>query len=151
MADDEIIILESDDESSQDDIQIPLEDQTTDEEEQPEKSQTQEETEKKKKKKVLLFGIAGVIVLLALFILIITIVTKNSANTQVMDINESAIAKKLNEQKRPPQFSPSRLENMIRKANVLYERGNKQEALKYMSKLLALTRQSPFTISVLPK
>jgi tetratricopeptide (TPR) repeat protein len=144
MADDEIIILESDDESSQDDIQIPLEDQTTDEEEQPEKSQTQEETEKKKKKKVLLFGIAGVIVLLALFILIITIVTKNSANTQVMDINESAIAKKLNEQKRPPQFSPSRLENMIRKANVLYERGNKQEALKIYEQIASFNEAISF-------
>ena len=135
MAEEEIIILESDDGSlidATEDIDIPLGDDSLELEEEQQKEEEQkskDETKKKKQKLFLISSIAGVFLLLILFVVVLFNL-KDSSSADVANIDETQIVKTLTNKDRPLQFSPSKLENMIKKANVLYERGNKSEALK---------------------
>ena len=72
---------------------------------------------------------------LLIIIVIIIISTSGSKEPMVTDINTSEIADKLNNKTQLGQFSPSHLENMIKKANLLYEGGNKEEALKVYKRI----------------
>lgn len=96
----------------------------------------QEEKVNKKpiNKKTMIIGGA----LLAFFLILITIIlifSSTSDEPTVSDINTTEIADKLNQKNNIEQFSPSNLENMIKKANLLYERGNKNEALKVYKRI----------------
>lgn len=118
MAEEEIIILEgSDDESAsepkeQKPIKPPLD----------------------KKKKLLFIAIAGISALLLILVVVILLVS-NSKEAQIANVNTQEIAEKLSNKTNPSAFSPSNLENMIKKANLLYERGDKKEALKIYKKI----------------
>ena len=122
MAEEEIIILETDDE------------------EESSSSVKQEQKEKKeqssdKKKKLILIGLVSGIVLLVIVIVTILLLKNSQEDANVIDINTTQLAQKINKKDNLPQFSPSGLENMIKKANLLYERGNKEEALKIYKKI----------------
>jgi tetratricopeptide (TPR) repeat protein len=123
MPEEEIIILETDDEE---------EDSSPSKKEQ--EQEAQEKLEDKKKKLVILGSIVGV-VLLVIIIVIVLFLKNSQENANIVDINTTELAKKINKRDNIPQFSPSRLENMIKKANLLYERGNKEEALKIYKKI----------------
>ena len=123
MPEEEIIILETDDE--EEDSSPPKKEQ---------EQEAQEKLEDKKKKLVILGSIVGV-VLLVIIIVIVLFLKNSQENANIVDINTTELAKKINKRDNIPQFSPSRLENMIKKANLLYERGNKEEALKIYKKI----------------
>ena len=119
MAEEEIIIL----------------DESDDEELAPKQEEKKEsELSLDKKKKLVLIG-GSVFTLLLVIIIIILISTSGSEEPIILDINTSEIADKLNKKPQLRQFSPSHLENMIKKANLLYEGGNKKEALKVYKRI----------------
>ncbi len=136
MAEEEIIILESDD-TDQEEFTTPIGEDALDSEEKVEaqEKEVDENLNKEKKKKLITYGIIGSIAFLFIIIIIVIFSLQNSQEAEVSDLNTSEIAQKLNEKQRPEQFSPSRLENMIKKANVLYEGGNKDEALKIYERI----------------
>jgi tetratricopeptide (TPR) repeat protein len=63
------------------------------------------------------------------------IAIKSSKKAEVLDINTTKIVENFNKKNNISSFSPSNLENMIKKANLLYERGDKNEALKVYEKI----------------
>jgi tetratricopeptide (TPR) repeat protein len=120
MAEEEIIILEESEEESS----------------TPKKEEIKKEKKPAldKKKKIIIIGGAIFALLLAIIIIVIISISGSKEPT-VMDVNTTVIAEKLNKKNDFGQFSPSHLENMIKKANLLYERGNKQEALKVYKRI----------------
>lgn len=132
MADEEIIILEDD---SEDPIhEISSLDEFTDENSDDIQSQKDDPSEKyiDKKKRlrfILTGGLAGSILLLIVGgIFWIASETKEEPTPSPIDTQE--LAKELQRKSPEQTFAPSRLETMLQKANMLYERGNKLEALK---------------------
>ena len=119
MAEEEIIILEE-----------------SDNEELAPKQEEKKETKPSldKKKKLIIIG-GSIFTLLLVIIITIIISISGSKKPIVADINTSEIANKLNKKPQLGQFSPSHLENMIKKANLLYEGGNKEEALKVYKRI----------------
>lgn len=134
MAEEEIIILE------------PGEDEYLEgkaEEEKKQKKATQKAKELLERKKLLIGAIAGVALLL-IILLIIIFTFQDSQTPQVKDVNTTEIADKLNQKEEPDAFLPSRLENMIKKANLLYEQGNKDEALRIFERISAFNEAISF-------
>ena len=84
-----------------------------------------------KKKKIIIFG-GLAIALVLIIVIIILLVLKSSKEKPNLNINP--IEEKLQEEKTKP-VQPSRLENMIAKANYLYSSGSKQEALFLYEKI----------------
>ncbi len=119
MAEEEIIILE---ESEDEDFTAPK------------KEKEKLKLNLDKKKKLIIIG-SSVFAFLLIIIVIIIISTSSSQEPMVSDINTSQIVDKLNKKNNFGQFSPSHLENMIKKANLLYEGGNKEEALKVYKRI----------------
>ena len=119
MAEEEIIILDAEESSDSTDKK---------------KVKTKKKQPIKDNKKLLIIG-GGVIGLVFIIIIIVIISLSSSKETQIADINTTQIADKLNKKNDLGQFSPSHLENMIKKANVLYERGNKEEALNVYKRI----------------
>ena len=119
MAEEEIIILEAGND----------EELTPKQEDKKESKQTLD-----KKKKLIILG-GSIFTLLLIIIIIIIVSTSGSEEPIVSDVNTSEIADKLNNKTELAQFSPSHLENMIKKANLLYEGGNKEEALKVYKRI----------------
>jgi tetratricopeptide (TPR) repeat protein len=118
MAEEEIIILEAGDEESE-----------------PKKEEKKEKQPSDKKKKLIIMGGAVFAFLLVVVIIIVIIFSRGSEEPTVTDVNTTVIADKLNKKNDFGQFSPSHLENMIKKANLLYEGGNKEEALKVYKRI----------------
>ena len=85
-----------------------------------------------KKKKIIIFGGAGIA--LALIILIVVILLLKSSDKEEELISMDNIEEKLQENKQKP-IEPSKLENMIAKANYLYSTGSKDEALFLYEKI----------------
>ncbi len=79
----------------------------------------------KKKKKIIIFG--GIAIILVI-IIVIAILLVIKSNKKAPDKSFEMIDNKLQE-KRVEKVSPSKLENMIVKANYLYSNGSKKEAL----------------------
>ncbi len=119
MAEEEIIILEA----SEDEVNKPKKEK-----------KTKNKKPLDKKKKIIIIG-ASLFALLFVIILTIIISTRGSDEPVVLDLNTTQLADKLNNKKSYVQFSPSRLENMIKKANLLYAGGNKEEALKVYKRI----------------
>ncbi len=122
MAEEEIIILEESDDEKE---SAPKE----------EKKEKKSKPTLDKKKKLIIIGGVSVFLLLLIIIIIIIVSTRGSQEPRVLDVNTTQIADKLNNKADFGQFSPSRLENMIKKANLLYEGGNKEEALRVYKRI----------------
>ena len=122
MADDEVVILEAEDSIS------PLE---TAESEEPQK----ESSEKKIKKplfqnKKFLIIISSILILFIIIFIIIIIIVKNNKPSKAINVNTQKIVQKLVEKGETNKFSSTYIDNMIQKANLLYENGQKRKALK---------------------
>ncbi len=132
MAEEEIIILEADHEISELEKDIEIE--------------TQEEVKDndKKKKKLLLIIIFVIILILLVMAVIVAVILNNRQPAKVTNINTQEIVKKLTKKESVSQFSPSKLENMIKKANILYERGEKHKALKIYGKIATFNEALSF-------
>ncbi len=125
MAEEEVVILEA---SALDENFAPMQDEGALEEAAAEKLEEEnakrlQEKEKKKRTLLILGG--------AVFLLLITIGLIVALMTKKEPIPEPVVLEETTEKVIPkPQFSPSKLETMIKKANLLYEQGNKEDALK---------------------
>ncbi|WP_331775650.1 tetratricopeptide repeat protein [Sulfurospirillum sp. 1612] len=125
MAEEEIVILEADDGISE------LESQ--DEERQDETIEASDNQDKKKRKILLI--IIAIITLLLLLLVATFLIFNQSQTKKVANIDTHKIAQKLIKKENSSQFSPSRIESMIQKANILYETGEKHKALKIYEKI----------------
>ena len=85
-----------------------------------------DEEEEAKKKKIILFGGIAIIVVLLIVVTIILVLVKKSQD-KVSD-NFASLDAKLNAPK-TEVIQPTKLENMIAKANYLYTNGSKEKAL----------------------
>lgn len=123
MADDEVVILEAEDKIS------PLD--TTETEESPKESSDKEKIEKPifKNKKFLIFASLILILFIIIFIIVILII-KNNKSPKAININTQKIVEKLAKKEKNNKFSSTYIDNMIQKANLLYEKGQKKKALK---------------------
>ncbi|BDY13477.1 tetratricopeptide repeat protein [Hydrogenimonas cancrithermarum] len=95
----------------------------------------EESAQKKQRKKVvlLLAGIGGALLLL-LIALIVILATKKTPSKETVDADH--LAQKIKSaEKIKPLATPSQLEQMIQKANILYARGNKKEALNLFEQI----------------
>ncbi|WP_457746538.1 tetratricopeptide repeat protein [Sulfurimonas sp.] len=83
--------------------------------------------EEAKKKKIILFG--GIAIILVLIIVATTLIIIASSKEKKTVNMVDSIDEKLQESKKEPSIEPSKLENMIAKANYLYASGSKEKAL----------------------
>ncbi|MGP1485654.1 MAG: tetratricopeptide repeat protein [Campylobacter sp.] len=77
-------------------------------------------------KKLIIIGIIGGILLIAIVVLIIFLLTKKDKP----QVDVTTMAKEIEQKFEPQKFGSSQIDDMIQKANLLYEKGNKFEALK---------------------
>jgi len=116
---------------AEEEIVIIAEDDAADFDTSEEEAQELENDPEKKKKKIII--IAGAAVGISLIILIIILVIFKSGDANAL-ISMDNIDEKLLEDKQKP-IEPSKLENMIAKANYLYSNGSKDEALFLYEKI----------------
>ncbi len=89
--------------------------------------------EETKRKKIILFGGIAIIVVLIIAITIILLFLKSSHTQTKVNIN--FINEKIQKSETKPTIEPSKLENMIAKADYLYETGAKKKALNLYEKI----------------
>ena len=144
MADENIVILEENDgepkeeqtteetqEESSDNLvsletlhETPTEESEESKEEEP-TAETQ--TPKNNKKLFIIVAVAGGTLLLLIIVLIVLLLTKSDTPKSIDAAN---LAKEIEQKFEPQKFGGSQIDDMIQKANLLYEKGNKFEALK---------------------
>ncbi len=136
MADEEVVILEAEDEVS------PL--VSTKEDEASAKDTQKSPLEDKKKKTLIIVAIVISALILLLIIIVIVLALKDKNSAKVKNIDTQKIVKNLTKKERFQQFSPSKVENMIKKANLLYETGDKQKALRIYEKIATFNEALSF-------
>jgi len=135
--DDENVVILEEAEFEQDEETAPLEEQDSGDSEYmvsldelepvaPEQPAEVQEVGKKSKKK--LFVISGAAGALALILMVILFLVFKSDKKPPID--ERQIVKDIEEHYESQKFGSSKIDDMIAKANLLYEKGNKFEALK---------------------
>ncbi len=117
--DEEIVIIAEDDAAEFDDSISQTE------------ADSQDEDDEAKKKKLIIFGGVGVALILIILIVVILIV---KSSKEEITASTDMIEEKLQENKQKP-IEPSKLENMIAKANYLYTNGSKEDALSLFQKI----------------
>jgi len=126
MAEEEVIILEGDAEESNEEGFAPIEEENSEEAAGLNLAALKEEATQAKKKKLLLLLVAGGVLLLSI-IMVILIMIKLRSHPPIAPLIDTKVEEKPLVKE---QFSPSKLDGMIKKAHLLYEQGNKDEALK---------------------
>jgi tetratricopeptide (TPR) repeat protein len=129
MAEEEIIILES---SEDEESSLKKED----------KKEKPKQAPKNRKKLIILGG--SIFALLVSIIVITAISLSGTEEPTVSNIDTDTIVDKLSGKNNLGQFSVSHLENMIKKANLLYQDGNKEEALKIYKQISIFNKAISF-------
>ncbi|WP_170019353.1 tetratricopeptide repeat protein [Campylobacter sp. RM16190] len=128
MAEENVVILEEADESKnekpQDEGLISLDSL---QEEQAKSDQPEKIVVKKSKKKLLIIVAIVALVSAILIAIILFFVFKEDKSS---DIDPSKLAREIEDRFEVQKFGASKIDDMIQKANILYEKGNKFEALK---------------------
>lgn len=128
MAEENVVILEEADESRdekpQDEGLISLDSL---QEEQAKSDQPEKIVVKKSKKKLLIIVAIAALVSAILIAIILFFVFKEDKSS---DIDPSKLAREIEDRFEIQKFGASKIDDMIQKANLLYEKGNKFEALK---------------------
>jgi len=133
MAEEEVVILEADPLSTTEEGFAPIEEENAAETAAADSAAAQDEEDEQKsksKKKLLMLLILGAVLLLSIIIALVIII-KNKHKTPEPVIIEKTVEKPVNKE----QFSPSKIDGMIKKAHLLYEQGNKDDALKIYEKI----------------
>lgn len=142
MAEEEVIILEAD--ASSNDAEesfAPIEEERTDEITASEVLPlNQEFVQQKSKKKLIILLIAGVILLLGIIVTLLLILNSKKETP----ITPTVVEKEEEKPYIKEQFSPSKLDSLIKKAHLLYEQGNKDEALKIYEKIATFNEAISF-------
>ena len=121
----EVVILEASDENF-----APIEDENQEDAKSSQEAEQTQERGKAKKKLALLLVLGSVLLLIIVIILVLLFKNKNHPIEAPLEI-----PKVVEKQVQKEQFSPSKIENMIKKANVLYEKGDKDDALKIYERI----------------
>ncbi|QKG29822.1 tetratricopeptide repeat protein [Campylobacter sp. RM16187] len=128
MAEENVVILEEADESKNEKLQdeglISLDSL---QEEQAKSDQPEKIVVKKSKKKLLIIVAIAALVSAILIAIILFFVFKEDKSS---DIDPSKLAREIEDRFEVQKFGASKIDDMIQKANILYEKGNKFEALK---------------------
>jgi tetratricopeptide (TPR) repeat protein len=85
------------------------------------------DAEEAKKKKIILFGGIAIIVVLLIALTVVLLTLKSTKDHKKININ--LINQKILQSQKKERLTPSKLENMIAKANYLYTNGSKEKAL----------------------
>ena len=135
--DDENVVILEEAEFEQDEETAPLEEQDSGDSEYmvsldelepvaPEQPAEVQEVGKKSKKKLFVIGGAAGVLVLILTVVLFLVFKSNKKPP----IDERQIVKDIEEHYESQKFGSSKIDDMIAKANLLYEKGNKFEALK---------------------
>lgn len=118
----EVVILEASDENF-----APIEDEIQEDATSSQETEQKQESGKAKKKLAILLVLGSVLLII---VIILVLLLKNKPIEAPIEI-----PKVVEKQATREQFSPSKIENMIKKANVLYEKGDKDDALKIYERI----------------
>ncbi|MDD3324176.1 MAG: hypothetical protein PHN38_03530 [Sulfurospirillaceae bacterium] len=127
----EIIILEADDdsqpllESQNGSIVLKTTDSKTED--------TKQEDARARKKNIFIVAVVATLLLVIMGIIFTFVFSKKDDKQPIVSTEQ--IVENIIKKENKEVFSPSKLENTIKKANILYERGNKDEALKLYEKI----------------
>jgi tetratricopeptide (TPR) repeat protein len=122
--------LESDEDIDELDEESLLEDHPeTDAVDEGEKQAGATQPKKENRQKTLLYIIGSALLLLIITVTILSLPEEEEIDT-TEDINETSIIKDIKDKEELSRFDKSKLEHLLEKANMLYEQGNEQEALK---------------------
>lgn len=121
----EVVILEASDENF-----APIEDADQDDVKAFQETQDTQNKSKAKKKLALLLVVGTILLLIIAIVLVLLLKNKNQPIEAPIEV-----PKVVEKQTPKEQFSPSKIENMIKKANVLYEKGDKGDALKIYERI----------------
>lgn len=128
MADENVVILEEADENKRSDAQeealVSLESL---QQEQPKADQSEQIIVKKSNKKIFIAVGIGAFLLAIIVAIILFFVFKEDKKP---NIDPAKLAKEIEERFEAQKFGASKIDDMIQKANLLYEKGNRLEALK---------------------
>jgi tetratricopeptide (TPR) repeat protein len=137
MAEEEVVILEA---TPAEESFVPMEDETLAEETKVTADNEEEKRlqAKTKKKRLMLASIGGVVLLAIILISVLLLSSKKEPISEpvVEKVEEKVFPK--------PPFSPSKLETMIKKANLLYEKGSKDDALKIYEQIATFNEAISF-------
>ena len=133
MAEEEVVILEAENTPSNEEESFALIEEERTDEITPSEVVPLNQNKKRSpaKKRLLILLIAGVILLIGIMVALLLILNAKDTVSQTPIIKEKEEEKILQKE----QFSPSKLDSMIKKAHLLYEQGNKEEALKIYEKI----------------
>lgn len=137
MAEEAVVILEGSEEQSEN--FAPITDINTDEEAQAQPIEADKKALSPKKKMMLLLVIGITLLTIIAVAIVFIFKTKNTQQAEPLHVTQTQ-----EEPKPKEQFSPSKLETMIKKANLLYERGNKDDALKIYERIATFNEAISF-------
>ncbi|MDD3344661.1 MAG: hypothetical protein PHR87_13945 [Sulfurospirillaceae bacterium] len=141
MAEEEaVIILEGSEEEHPENFAPIADENAEDQADIALESQEQERASRRARKKLLLLLGIGSVLLIGIIIALVVILKHKSATPPPEPLH----VEQTEEPKPKEQFTPSKLENMIKKANVLYERGNKDDALKIYERIATFNEAISF-------
>ena len=103
-------------------------------------AQEEELKKRRSKKRLMLLLIIGTALLLAIIVALVIILKNKTIKAPLEPLH----VEQIEPIKPKEQFTPSKLENMIKKANVLYERGNKDDALKIYERIATFNEAISF-------
>ncbi|NPA73878.1 MAG: GTP pyrophosphokinase, partial [Epsilonproteobacteria bacterium] len=132
---------------NQDDI-IILEEGEEENKEQEEVVQDQNDVpEKKNKKKIIVIAVSSV-VLVTIILIAIILLSKSDDEDSNLDVNQ--ITQNITEKEsNSARFEPLKIERLIKKANILYKKGDKQNALKIYKEIASFNESiSNYNIGV---
>ncbi len=130
-------------EEQQDDI-IILED--ADEQQETSEDNAQEQQPKSSKKNIIIIAVLGVVLVVVVIVLIVAL------NRSVKEKDSGSISnltQKIIKKESSMSFPPSKLKKLIQKANLLYKKGDKKEALKLYEQIASFNESlSNYNIGV---
>ncbi len=98
------------------------------------------------KKIKILIVLLSILLLIIVIILILVLTKKNKTNNS---LNITKLTQKIKKKEHSADFSPLKLENLIKKANILYNNGDKKDALKLYKKIASFNESiSNYNIGV---
>lgn len=130
MSEEEIIILEEDDEEQEDVNPLETFIQEEDSEDKEEESPPLIEKIGKNRKKFALGVSLGALIIILSIVGLVWLIKETKEEITLAPIDTKKIAQELEDKTPTQSFAPSALETMLKKANLLYEQGNKLDALK---------------------
>lgn len=123
--DDDVLILKPPSEEGKNESDEIVDIQSLEDIEASNEDQEQSPPQTKSKKKLFIIAGIGIALVIIIAVILIFVLTKKSTKNDI-----SELASQIEQSYKTQEFKAGKIDDMIRKANELYERGNKFEALK---------------------